>query len=138
LGKELIGKTYKPLFENRGKNAHKVWAAGYVTLEEGTGIVHLAPAYGEEDYQLAKALDFPLVSNIDDSGFYTEGPWKGQYIWEANKPIAKALYESRVIWKIEYIRHSYPHCHRCGTKLMYRAHPSWFLDIEGQRQRMLE
>ena len=137
-GKELAGKSYEPLFEDRGHNAHKIWAADYVTLEEGTGVVHLAPAYGEEDYELAKQHNFPLVQNIDDNGFYTEGEWQGQYVWAANKPIAKTLHERGDIWKVDYIRHSYPHCHRCGTKLLYRAHPSWFMDIDGQRQQMLE
>jgi isoleucyl-tRNA synthetase len=137
-GKELVGKQYEPLFENRGDKAHHVWDADYVTTEEGTGVVHLAPAYGEEDYLLAKEKGFPLVQNIDDNGFYTEGDWKGQYVWDANKPIAKELHERGVVWKIDYIRHSYPHCHRCGTKLMYRAHPSWFMDINGQREAMLQ
>jgi isoleucyl-tRNA synthetase len=137
-GKELVGRSYEPLGEDRGKNAHKVWAADYVTLEEGTGVVHLAPAYGEEDYELAKENGFPIISNIDDNGFYSEGEWQGQYVWDANKQIAKTLHERGVIWKVDYIQHSYPHCHRCGTKLMYRAHPSWFMDIEGQRQQMLE
>lgn len=137
-GKELVGLDYAPLFEDRGKNAHKVWAADYVTTEEGTGVVHLAPAYGEEDYELAKEKDFPVVSNIDDNGYYTEGEWKGEQVWEVNKSIAKVLHERGDVWKIDYIRHSYPHCHRCGTKLMYRAHPSWFMDIAGQRQEMLE
>lgn len=137
-GDELVGKSYEPLFEDRGENAHKVWHADYVSLEEGTGIVHLAPAYGEEDYQLAKEKGFPLVSNIDDNGLYISGEWQGQNVWEANKPIAKELLERGVVWKIEYVRHSYPHCHRCGTRLMYRAYPSWFMDINGQRQQMLE
>jgi isoleucyl-tRNA synthetase len=137
-GEELLGKEYEPLFEDRGKNAHKVWHADYVTLDDGTGLVHLAPAYGEEDYALSKEKGFPFVNNIDDNGLYTEGEWKGQNVWDANKPIAKALHEHGVVWKIDYIRHSYPHCHRCGTKLMYRAHPSWFMDIEGQREQMLE
>jgi isoleucyl-tRNA synthetase len=137
-GKELVGKEYEPLFEDRGKNAHKIWHADYVTLEEGTGIVHLAPAYGEEDYELSRDNNFPFANNIDDNGFYKEGEWEGQYVWDVNKPIAKALHERGVVWKIDYIRHSYPHCHRCGTKLMYRAHPSWFMDIEGQRTEMLE
>lgn len=137
-GKELIDNTYEPLFADRGKKAHKVWAADYVTLDDGTGIVHLAPAYGEEDYALAKQKDFPFVSVIDDNGFYTEGDWKGEYVWDANKPIAKALHERGIVWKIDYIRHSYPHCHRCGTKLMYRAHPSWFMNIADQRETMLE
>lgn len=137
-GKELVGKSYEPLFKDRGTKAHKVWPADYVTTEEGTGVVHLAPAYGEEDYALSKEFGFPLVVDIDDSGFYTEGEWKGQQVWEANKRIAKELHQRGDVWKIEYIRHSYPHCHRCGTKLMYRAHPSWFMDINGQRQAMLE
>jgi isoleucyl-tRNA synthetase len=137
-GKELVGKEYEPLFEDRGKNAYKVWHADYVSLEEGTGIVHLAPAYGEEDYQLAKEKGFPLVNNIDDNGFYTSGEWKGQNVWEANKPIAKELFGRGAVWKIDYVQHSYPHCHRCSTRLMYRAHPSWFMGIDGQRQEMLE
>ena len=137
-GSELVGKEYEPLFENRGDNAHKIWDADYVTLDDGTGLVHLAPAYGEEDYVLAKQYNFPVVSDIDDNGFYTSGEWKGEQVWEANKAVAKALHERGVVWKIDYIRHSYPHCHRCGTRLMYRAHPSWFMDIDGQRQEMLE
>lgn len=137
-GKELVGKSYEPLFENRGENAHKIWHADYVTLNDGTGIVHLAPAYGEEDYELAKTKGLPIVSVIDDNGLYTEGEWRGKQVWDINKQIAKDLHERGVVWKIEYIRHSYPHCHRCGTKLMYRAHPSWFMDIAGQRQLMLE
>jgi len=137
-GKELVGKHYEPLFEDRGERAHQVWHADYVSLEDGTGLVHLAPAYGEEDYLLAKEQGFPLVSNIDDSGFYTSGEWKGEYVWDVNKPIAKTLHERGVVWKIQYITHSYPHCHRCGTKLMYRAHPSWFMNIADQREEMLE
>lgn len=137
-GSELIGRSYEPLFEDRGKNAHKVWHADYVTLEDGSGIVHLAPAYGEEDYDLAKKQDFPIVSDVDSSGFYSSGEWKGQQVWEVNKEIAKTLHDRGVVWKIEYIRHSYPHCHRCGTKLMYRAHPSWFMDIDSQRKKMIE
>lgn len=137
-GEELIGKTYEPLFVDRGKNAHKVWHADYVSAEDGTGIVHLAPAYGEEDFELAKQHKIPVVHTLDANGTFTEGDWKGANVWEINKTIAKGLHEHDVVWKIEYIRHSYPHCHRCGTKLMYRAHPSWFMDIEGQREKMLE
>jgi isoleucyl-tRNA synthetase len=137
-GSELVGKSYEPLFENRGEKAHSIWHAEYVSMEEGTGIVHLAPAYGEEDYALSREKGFPFVNNIDDSGLYVDGEWAGQNVWEANKPIAKTLHERGVVWKIDYIRHSYPHCHRCGTKLMYRAHPSWFMDIAEQREAMLE
>jgi isoleucyl-tRNA synthetase len=137
-GNELVGKSYEPLFEDRGPNAHKVWAAPYVTTEEGTGVVHLAPAYGEEDYELAKQHDFPVVSLVDDNGLYTSGQWQGRLVWDVNKDIAKELHERGDVWKIDYITHSYPHCHRCGTRLMYRAHPSWFMDVGGQRELMLE
>lgn len=136
-GSDLVGKEYEPLFEDRGKNAHKVWAAPYVSMEEGTGLVHLAPAYGEEDFQLAKDKGFPIVSNIDASGFYESGEWQGKQVWDTNKEVAKTLHNRGVVWKIEYVQHSYPHCYRCGTRLMYRAHPSWFLDINGQREQML-
>lgn len=137
-GGELVGLEYRPLFVDRGENAHKVWHADYVETEAGTGIVHLAPTYGEEDFELAKKEGFPAVHTIDQNGFFTEGDWKGQNVWEVNKQIAKDLKERDVVWKIDYVTHSYPHCHRCGTKLMYRAHPSWFMDIDGQREKMLE
>ena len=138
MGSELVGLQYQPLFVDRGEKAHKVWHADYVETEAGTGIVHLAPTYGEEDFVLANKEGFPAVHVIDQNGFFTEGDWQGKNVWEINKQIAKDLKERDVVWKIDYIRHSYPHCHRCGTKLMYRAHPSWFMDIEGQRDKMLE
>ncbi len=137
-GKELIGNKYEPLFEDRGKNSHTVWSADFVSAEDGTGLVHIAPAYGEEDYNLAQQNDIPLVSVLDENGFFTSGEWQGEQVWDINKQIAKTLHERGIVWKIDYIRHSYPHCHRCGTKLIYRAHPSWFMDIAGQRQKMLE
>jgi len=137
-GSEFVGQSYEPLFADRGENAHKVWNYPTLDTSEGTGVVHLAPAYGEEDYNLSKAEGFPFVSVIDESGFYTEGDWQGQNVWEVNKQIAKDLHGRGVVWKIDYIKHSYPHCYRCGTKLMYRAHPSWFMDIQGQKDVMLE
>ncbi|HEX8762230.1 MAG TPA: isoleucine--tRNA ligase [Candidatus Saccharimonadales bacterium] len=136
-GKELVGKHYEPLFKNRGENAHQIWHADYVSAEDGSGIVHLAPAYGEEDFVLAQEHQVPVVHVIDESGLYNQTEWKGANVWEINKTIAKTLHERGVVWKIDYIRHSYPHCYRCGTKLMYRAHPSWFMDIESQRADML-
>ncbi|HEX4662221.1 MAG TPA: isoleucine--tRNA ligase [Candidatus Saccharimonadales bacterium] len=136
-GKDLIGRAVEPLFEDRGDKAHVVYHEDYISLDEGTGIVHSAPAYGEEDFIMAKANGIPVVSNIDENGFYSSGEWKGQNVWEVNKTVAKELHERGVVWKIAYIRHSYPHCHRCGTRLMYRAHPSWFMNIDGQREQML-
>ena len=137
-GSELAGKRFEPLFENRGPAAHKILHADFVTTDDGTGIVHIAPAYGEDDYELCRKNDVPVLSLVDGDGNYTEGRWLGRNIWEVNKEIAKTLLEEGRALKIEYIRHEYPHCHRCGTKLMYRAHPSWFMDIQSQKKEMLE
>ena len=137
-GSELVGKRFEPLFENRGPAAHKILNADFVTTEDGTGIVHIAPAYGEDDYELCRKNDVPVLSLVDGDGNYTESRWLGRNIWEVNKEIAKTLLEEGRALKIEYIRHEYPHCHRCGTKLMYRAHPSWFMDIQSQKKEMLE
>ncbi len=137
-GKDLVGRRFEPLFENHGPQAHRVLAADFVTSDNGTGIVHQAPAYGEEDYELCKREQVPLVSIVDENGHYTAGRWLGENIWDVNKTIAKTLVEEGKALKIEYIRHEYPHCHRCGTKLMYRAHPSWFMDIQSQKKEMLE
>ena len=137
-GSELVGKRFEPLFENRGPAAHKILHADFVTTNDGTGIVHIAPAYGEDDYELCRKNDVPVLSLVDGDGNYTEGRWLGRNIWEVNKEIAKTLLEEGRALKIEYIRHEYPHCHRCGTKLMYRAHPSWFMDIQSQKKEMLE
>lgn len=135
-GSELVGKKYHPLFENHGPQAHRILAAEFVTAEDGTGIVHEAPAYGEEDYELCKAEDVPLISVVDENGLYTQGRWQGQNIWEVNKEIAKTLVAEKTAFKVEYIQHEYPHCHRCNGKLMYRAHPSWFMDIQAQKDEM--
>lgn len=137
-GAELIGQSYRPLFENRGDNAHKVWQGDFVSDEDGTGVVHISPAYGEDDFELARTNDIPVVHVLDEYGAYTEGEWIGENVWEINKTIAKTLHEQRVVWKIDYIQHEYPHNLRNGNRLMYRAHPSWFMDINGQRSEMLE
>jgi isoleucyl-tRNA synthetase len=137
-GKSLVGKRFEPLFENRGPQAHRIFHADFVTTDDGTGIVHEASAYGEDDYELCKRENVPLVSIVDADGNYTEGRWQGENIWEVNKLIAKTLVEEGRALKVEYIQHEYPHCHRCGTKLMYRAHPSWFMDIQDQKKEMLE
>jgi isoleucyl-tRNA synthetase len=136
-GSELVGKRYEPLFESHGPNAHRVLAADYVTKEDGTGVVHLAPTYGEEDFELAKKENLTIVANVDEVGDYTSGRWQGRNIWEANKEIAKTLVEEGKALKVEYIKHEYPHCFRCGEKLMYRAHTGWFMDIQGQKDENL-
>ena len=120
------------------KNAYKVWGADYVSLESGTGIVHSAPAYGEEDFNFGKKYGIPVFHVLDEYGKYLHGEFMGEDVWEFNKPLAKILKERGVVWKIDYIRHEYPHNPRTGQRLMYRAHPSWFFDIQGQKELMLE
>lgn len=134
--KELVGKKYEPLFENHGPKAHRILDAEYVSDEDGSGLVHLAPAYGEEDFDFAKLNEVPIVSNVDENGNYTSGRWIGENIWEKNKEIAKTLVEEGRALKVEYVKHEYPHCHRCDGKLMYRAHPSWFYDVQSQKDEM--
>jgi isoleucyl-tRNA synthetase len=136
-GKDLIGKSYEPLFGDRGKNAQKIWSADFVSTDSGTGIVHIAPAYGEDDFNLGQENKIPIVHVLDEFGKFTETEWKGEDVWEINKTIAKTLNDRNIVWKIEYIQHEYPHNPRTGNRLMYRAHPSWFMDIDGQRTQML-
>ena len=143
-GADLIGLSYEPLFEDskysgEGEdNAYKVWGADYVSLESGTGIVHSAPAYGEEDFNFGKEYGIPVFHVLDEYGKYIDGEFAGEDVWEFNKPLAKILKERGVVWRIDYIRHEYPHNPRTGQRLMYRAHPSWFFDIQGQKELMLE
>ena len=143
-GAELVGLSYEPLFEDSKysgegeENAYKVWGADYVSLESGTGIVHSAPAYGEEDFNFGKKYGIPVFHVLDEYGKYINGEFTGEDVWEFNKPLAKILKERGVVWKIDYIRHEYPHNPRTGQRLMYRAHPSWFFDIQGQKELMLE
>lgn len=150
-GEELVGLSYQPLFADHGENAHKVWAADYVSADNGTGIVHLAPIYGEEDFVLAQANNIPRVHVLDDNGYYFPEvaaelyklmPWvdatKPLEVWENNKNIAKGLEKAGIVWKIDYIRHEYPFNPRSGQRIMYRAIPSWFFDIQGSKPLMLE
>lgn len=141
-GSELVGKTYQPL--DTGSNwpendkIHTIYAADFVSHESGTGIVHIAPAYGEDDFELAKRHGISAFHIIDDNGYYTDTNYKGLEVWDNNKFIAKDLKEKGVVWKIEYIRHEYPFNPRSKQRIMYRAIPSWFFDIQGQKPLMLE
>ena len=141
-GSELVGKKYQPL--NTGSTwpendkIHTIYAADFVSHESGTGIVHIAPAYGEDDFELGKSNDIAPFHVIDDNGYYTDTNYKGLEVWENNKFIAKDLKEKGVVWKIEYIRHEYPFNPRSKQRIMYRAIPSWFFDIQGQKPLMLD
>ena len=141
-GSELVGKTYQPLGTGStwpgSDKIHTIYAADFVSHESGTGIVHIAPAYGEDDFELAKRYGVSAFHVIDDNGYYTDGNYKGLEVWDNNKFIAKDLKEKGAVWKIEYIRHEYPFNPRSKQRIMYRAIPSWFFDIQGQKPLMLE
>ena len=141
-GGELVGKAYQPLDTGsdwpENDKIHTIYAADFVSHESGTGIVHIAPAYGEDDFELAKRYGVSAFHVIDDNGYYTDSNYKGLEVWDNNKFIAKDLKEKGVVWKIEYIRHEYPFNPRSKQRIMYRAIPSWFFDIQGQKPLMLE
>ena len=141
-GSELVSKTYQPLDTGstwpENDKIHTIYAADFVSHESGTGIVHIAPAYGEDDFELGKANGIAPFHVIDDNGYYTDTNYKGLEVWENNKFIAKDLKEKGVVWKIEYIRHEYPFNPRSKQRIMYRAIPSWFFDIQGQKPLMLD
>ena len=135
-GHQLLDLRYEPLFDNHGEAAHRVLAASYVHLQEGTGIVHLAPAYGEEDYELAQSCGLPQLAVIDDYGFYTIEAFKGSGVWQATEAIITELKKKSRLWRVADFEHSYPHCHRCQTRLIYKAHPSWFLEVQPQKEAL--
>ena len=141
-GSELVGKTYQPLDTGstwpENDKIHTIYAADFVSHESGTGIVHIAPAYGEDDFELAQRNNIPVIHVIDDNGYYTDSKYKGLEVWDNNKFIAKDLKEKGAVWKIEYIRHEYPFNPRSKQRIMYRAIPSWFFAIQGQKPLMLE
>ena len=141
-GSELVGKNYQPLDTGStwpdSDKIHTIYAADFVSSESGTGIVHIAPAYGEDDFELAKRHGISAFHVIDDNGYYTDSAYKGLEVWDNNKFIAKDLKEKGAVWKIEYIRHEYPFNPRSKQRIMYRAIPSWFFDIQGQKPLMLE
>ena len=170
-GHKLVGLSYEPLFlgetgtplvewrkfkknyyEADDANAHKVYSGAFVGAEEGTGIVHIAPAYGEDDFELCRSAKVPVIDVLDDNGFYLSGADVAMkeagvrpddndkiHAWKMNKIIAKCLEgEKKPIHKIEYIQHEYPFNPRSKERIMYRAFPSWFFDIDGQKQMMLE
>ncbi len=154
-GKDLKGIHYEPLIENISEKDRKVGTyivhtADFVSNEDGTGIVHIAPAYGEDDYALGQAEDVDFVDCLDDNGYYLpemaeklhdlglrDTDEHGIEIWAGNKFIAKVLEEKGVIFKIEYIKHEYPFNPRSKQRIIYRAFPSWFFDIDGSKPMML-
>ncbi len=133
-GKKLQGKSYESLFPyfKDTKNAFQIILGDFVTEEDGTGIVHTAPAFGEEDYEVCKKYKIPIVQPVDEKGNFTSEvtDFKGKYIHNTNKEITKFLKDQGKVILIKQMKHEYPFCYRCDTKLMYRAIPAWFVDIQ--------
>lgn len=132
-GKELDGMSYEPLFDYyKGDDAFKVILADYVTVTDGTGIVHQAPAFGEDDFYACKANNIGFFMPIDDSGKYTEEApdLLGVKVFDANKIIIKNLKDSNQLIHQQTIDHSYPHCWRCDNPLIYKGVNAWFLAVE--------
>lgn len=165
-GSHFVGKKYTPIIKVadglfdlgstgeqgtvRRKDTYTVLAADFVSAEDGTGIVHIAPAYGEDDYALASKYELDFVDCLDENGYYLpemaeelrklgarDTDENGIQAWAGNKFIAKVLEEQGIIYKIEYIQHEYPFNPRSKERIIYRAFPSWFFDIDGQKPLML-
>ena len=154
-GAELVGLEYQPLMENfsreeRQKDTYHVLTAEYVSDEDGTGIVHIAPAYGEADYDLALAHEVDFVDLLDEQGYYVEAAEKwlmdlgvrktdenGIELWAANKIIAKMLLEKGIVYRIKYVKHEYPFNPRSKQRIIYRAFPSWFFNVTDSKTMLI-
>ncbi|HQO95982.1 MAG TPA: class I tRNA ligase family protein, partial [Sedimentibacter sp.] len=112
-----------------GKKAFFVTLADYVTVEDGTGIVHTAPAFGEDDYNTGLKYNLPVLNPVDDTGRFRGTPWSEMFVMDADQPILKWLKENGKLYKKELVLHNYPHCWRCHTPLLYYARPSWYIQM---------
>ncbi len=142
-GKDLIDLTYEPLFPYFGdraeKGAFRVIRADHVTTDSGTGIVHMAPAFGEEDYLACAREGIPMVNPVDDDGMFTaEVPdYQGKRVKDADKDIIADLKKKGRVFKQDTIQHSYPYCYRSDTPLIYRAVSSWFVAVEKIKENLV-
>ncbi len=140
-GADYEGLTYEPLYAcYKGvKNAYRVVTDGYVTLDEGTGVVHIAPAFGEDDARVGRKYDLPFVQMVDDRGKMAEGaPFAGTFCKDADKLILKDLKEKGLLFKTLTVTHSYPFCWRCDTPLLYYARSTWFISMTKVKEELLK
>ncbi len=139
-GKDLEYKEYIPLFDfaKPKKKCHYVVCDSYVTLTDGTGVVHIAPAFGEDDANVGRKYDLPLVQLVDAKGEMTEEtPWAGKFCKDADKDILVNLEERGLLFSAPKYEHSYPHCWRCDTPLIYYARDSWFIKMTDVKDRLI-
>lgn len=140
-GGKLVGESYEPLykFEIPEKKAHYVTAGDFVTLTDGSGIVHIAPAFGEDDYNLGRKYDLPMIQLVDTQGKFKEAvtPWKGMFVKDADKLITEELESRGLLFREEQHEHSYPYCWRCDTPLLYYARDTWFIKTTAIKEKLL-
>uniref|UniRef100_UPI003077D369 isoleucine--tRNA ligase n=1 Tax=Clostridium sp. TaxID=1506 RepID=UPI003077D369 len=145
VGKDLEYKEYEPLFdyavatcEKQHKKAFYIVCDNYVTLTDGTGVVHIAPAFGEDDSKVGRKYDLPFVQLVDGKGEMTkETPWAGMFCKKADPEVLKALRESGLLFSAPVFEHSYPHCWRCDTPLIYYARESWFIKMTAVKDDLI-
>ena len=141
-GKSLENTEYEqlmPFLKPEGK-AFYVTCDNYVTMDDGTGVVHIAPAYGADDNNVCRRYNIPMLNPVDLSGCYTEGPWKGRHVTDSELEIEiiKWLKENDKLFKKIKISHNYPHCWRCKSPLIYMAKPAWYIKVSEYRDKMVE
>ncbi len=141
-GSELIGRRYRPLFPffSETENAFVVLGGSFIELGEGTGVVHIAPAFGEDDMAVAQAAGIPVVDPVDLQGNFTDAapPYAGKNVFDANKDVIRDLKAAGVVLRHETIDHNYPHCWRTDQPLIYKAIPSWYVRVTAFRDKMVE
>ncbi|MGI6722632.1 MAG: isoleucine--tRNA ligase [Anaerovoracaceae bacterium] len=142
-GRDLEYQEYEQLMPyvqpTDGKKAFYVTCADYVTIEDGTGIVHTAPAFGEDDYNNGRKYDLPVMNPVDEQGKFTMTPWKGHFVMEEglDVEILKSLVSENKLFAREKMVHNYPHCWRCGTPLVYYAKPSWYIEMSRLKDELV-
>ncbi len=139
-GKDLEYIEYEQLIPSLkvDKKAFYITCDNYVTMEDGTGIVHLAPAFGQDDYNVGKKYDLPYLNPVDDTGKYIEGLWKGRNVFEVDIDVIKYLKENDKLFKKIKMIHNYPHCWRCDSPLLYYSKPSFYLEITKIKDKIIE
>ena len=141
-GRDLMGRRYTPLLPYFADtpNAFEVLGAEFVTTEDGTGVVHIAPGFGEDDQIACQAVGIPTICPMDSHGQYTSDitDWAGQHVFDANPNVIRHLKSLGVVVRHDSYDHSYPHCWRCAEPLVYRAISSWFVEVTKFRDRMVE
>ncbi len=139
-GKDLEYMEYEQLIDDFkvDKKAFFVTCADYVTTDDGTGIVHIAPAFGEDDNKVGKQYDLPYLNPIGDDGKYLNGRWKGMFVFDADIEVIKYLKEVGKLFRKQKITHQYPHCWRCHTPLIYYSKPSFYIETTKLKDKIIE